>query len=220
MAWLLNTLQCITLWAHDIRLFRWQCVDKDECEYLTVNWCNWQKLTKETRPKTQHKLQFHLTKECTSVVDQQSSHMGSSTTDNTNSFDDKSTTTLLHQVVSKWSQTAISIKSTVFWGTMLCSLSKVNRCFGGRFHHHLQVRISGGLPPAFMLESCSAYSTPKMDVICPSKMSVDFQQITQHYILEDSTLHNYSCENLKFYTVTPITSPVTLLAKDGIWHPL
>jgi hypothetical protein len=29
------------------------------------------------------------------------------------------------------------------------------------------------------------------------KMSVDFQQTTQRYIPEDSTLHNHCCENLK-----------------------
>jgi hypothetical protein len=38
-----------------------------------------------------------------------------------------------------------------------------------------------------------------MEVICPSEMSVNFQQITQCYITEDSTLHNDSCENLKSY---------------------
>jgi hypothetical protein len=47
--------------------------------------------------------------------------------------------------------------------------------------------------------SCCAYSTLKMEVKCFSKTSVDFQQTTQHYILEDSTLHNHHCANLKFY---------------------
>jgi hypothetical protein len=47
------------------------------------------------------------------------------------------------------------------------------------------------LTSAFTLVSCSAYySTPKTEAICFSKMLVDFQWIAQHYIPEDSTLHN------------------------------
>jgi hypothetical protein len=49
------------------------------------------------------------------------------------------------------------------------------------------------LRPAFMLLSCSAYSsTVKMEAICSSEKSVDFERL---YIPEDSTLHNH----LKFY---------------------
>jgi hypothetical protein len=51
-----------------------------------------------------------------------------------------------------------------------------------------------GLPRAFILIHWSAHSTLKMEVICPSEMSVNFQQITLCYITEDSTLHNNSCE--------------------------
>jgi hypothetical protein len=46
-----------------------------------------------------------------------------------------------------------------------------------------------GLPPAFMLVSCSAYSsTLKMEAICSSYTSVDFQWAAWYYIREDSTL--------------------------------
>jgi hypothetical protein len=41
-----------------------------------------------------------------------------------------------------------------------------------------------------MLVSCSAYSlTLKMEAMCSSKTSVDFQQTTLQYVPEDSTLH-------------------------------
>jgi hypothetical protein len=44
------------------------------------------------------------------------------------------------------------------------------------------------MPPAFTLVSCLAYySTLKMDVICSSEKSVDFQWTTWQYIPEDST---------------------------------
>jgi hypothetical protein len=47
------------------------------------------------------------------------------------------------------------------------------------------------LATCFHAGSCSAYfSTLKMEVICSSETSVDFQQTTQHYIPE---------ENLKSY---------------------
>jgi hypothetical protein len=36
-----------------------------------------------------------------------------------------------------------------------------------------------------------------MEAIHSPKMSVVFQWTTQHYMPEDSTLHNYHCENLK-----------------------
>jgi hypothetical protein len=46
-----------------------------------------------------------------------------------------------------------------------------------------------GLPPAFMPVSCLAYSSSlKMEAICSSETSVDFQRTTRRYILQDSTL--------------------------------
>jgi hypothetical protein len=58
------------------------------------------------------------------------------------------------------------------------------------------------LPPPFMLVSCSTYSNLKMEAIHSSVGLVDFQQTTQHYNPEDSTLHNDRCENLKSYFTT------------------
>jgi hypothetical protein len=42
------------------------------------------------------------------------------------------------------------------------------------------------VPFAFMLVSCSAYSTLKIEVICTSEMSVDVQWTARRYIPEDS----------------------------------
>jgi hypothetical protein len=65
--------------------------------------------------------------------------------------------------------------------------------------HHLVLRL--GSAPAFMLVSCLAYSTQKMEMIGSSEESVDFQWTTSPYIPEDSSaLHNHRCENLESYT--------------------
>jgi hypothetical protein len=59
-----------------------------------------------------------------------------------------------------------------------------------------------GLPPAFMLVSCSAYSSVlKMEAICSSYTSVDFQWATWYYIPEDTTLSdtNYILEVSKLH---------------------
>jgi hypothetical protein len=67
------------------------------------------------------------------------------------------------------------------------------------------------LPPASMLASFSAYySTLKMEVICYSKMSVDFQQTTRYYILEDGTLHYLRCESLKRVTFSGLHGLISL----------
>jgi hypothetical protein len=64
-----------------------------------------------------------------------------------------------------------------------------------RYHRYYKTRSA-----CHLLVSCPAYfSTLKMEVICSSETSVDFQRTTRRYIPEDSTLHNYRCENLKFY---------------------
>jgi hypothetical protein len=96
--------------------------------------------------------------------------------------------------------TAVVMKITIFWDIMARSPSKVNRCFWGIYRLHLQgQRISraryqressSGLPPAFTLVSCSAYSsTLKMEAIYFSETSVDFQRTTRRYIPQDGTLH-------------------------------
>jgi hypothetical protein len=41
------------------------------------------------------------------------------------------------------------------------------------------------------------FSTLKMEAICSSETSVDYQPTLRRYIPEDSTLHYHRCENLK-----------------------
>jgi hypothetical protein len=78
---------------------------------------------------------------------------------------------------------------------MPCSLLKVNRrlretcCLHVRGRRIIRAKIQLEsrwlcLPQVFTLVSCSAYSsTLKMDVTCFSETSVDFQRITQRYML-------------------------------------
>jgi hypothetical protein len=57
-------------------------------------------------------------------------------------------------------------------------------------------------PPACTLVSCLAYSsTLKMEAICSSETSVDFQRTTWRYIPEDRTLHMYNLFWLTFKTL-------------------
>jgi hypothetical protein len=49
------------------------------------------------------------------------------------------------------------------------------------------------------LVSCLAYSsTLKMEATCSFETSLDIQQSTLHYILENRTLLNHRSENLRF----------------------
>jgi hypothetical protein len=69
------------------------------------------------------------------------------------------------------------------------------------------VKSGGLLPSVFTLVSCSAYSSNlKTEATYSSETSVDFQRTIQHYIPEDSNLHNHRCENLKSYIDYSITS--------------
>jgi hypothetical protein len=68
---------------------------------------------------------------------------------------------------------------------MPCSPSKVNRHFGGKSR-----------ATCFML---GLFFTLKMKVTVSSKMSGDFPWTTQHYIPEDTTLHNHHGENLYIF---------------------
>jgi hypothetical protein len=57
------------------------------------------------------------------------------------------------------------------------------------------------LATGFMLVSCLAYSsTLKMEAVCSSETSADFQRTTLNHIPVDKILHNHRCENLKSYT--------------------
>jgi hypothetical protein len=85
--------------------------------------------------------------------------------------------------------TAVVMKNTIFWDTTPCSLLSVNRRFGGSYCHLLA---------RWFLDEL-IFSTLKMEAICSSKMPVDTQWTTQHYIPEVDTLYNHRCENLKSY---------------------
>jgi hypothetical protein len=85
------------------------------------------------------------------------------------------------------------MKSTIFQDITLCSLLKVNRHFRRTCRPHLNGRRIRGARNQngrrWQAEPCSAYSsTLKMEAICFSETSVDFQRTTWHYIPEDSTL--------------------------------
>jgi hypothetical protein len=53
-----------------------------------------------------------------------------------------------------------------------------------------------------------------MKVIHSSEMSVDIQWTALQYIPEDSTLHNYCCENLKSYKSICINAYI-ILPQEG-----
>jgi hypothetical protein len=96
---------------------------------------------------------------------------------------------------------------TIIWDITPYSPLKVNQRFGGTHRLHLQSpRYMPSKKPAWKKvanrASCSAYSsTLKMEAMCSSETSADFQRTTRRYIPEDSTLYNHHCENLKSYTV-------------------
>jgi hypothetical protein len=110
------------------------------------------------------------------------------------------------------------MKSTIFWAIMLCSALKDNRHFVGTYCLHLQGQgISRArnqresMPPAFILVSCSAYSsTLKMEAMF--LRNVGWQRTTRCYIPEESTLHNHRCENLKSYRMDKCSCIYRLLS--------
>jgi hypothetical protein len=57
-------------------------------------------------------------------------------------------------------------------------------------------------------ESLPYSSTLKVEAICSSDTSVDFQQSAWHYITEDRAHHNHQHENLKAYTKTGLSFTV------------
>jgi TnpA family transposase len=51
-----------------------------------------------------------------------------------------------------------------------------------------------------MMVSFTAFaSTLKMEAICLSETSFDFQRNIRHYTSEVSTVYNHCCENFKYY---------------------
>jgi hypothetical protein len=76
--------------------------------------------------------------------------------------------------------TAVVLNSIICWDITPCSPSKGNRRLGG---------TELWLQPAFTLVSCPAYSsTLKVEAICSSETSVEYQRVTWRYIPRDSTL--------------------------------
>jgi hypothetical protein len=67
-----------------------------------------------------------------------------------------------------------------------CSLLKVNRRSGGTYY--LQLQGPGIRQARYQCESWAYSSTLKMEVICSSERSADFQQTAQHYVPEDNSL--------------------------------
>jgi hypothetical protein len=88
----------------------------------------------------------------------------------------------------------VVMKGSIFWDITPCSPFKVNPCFGGICHVHIQDRRicqarneheAGSKKRSARL----AYSSLlKIDVTCSSETSVDLQLTAWHYIQEDTTL--------------------------------
>jgi hypothetical protein len=91
--------------------------------------------------------------------------------------------------------TAVVKESSIFWDITPCSPLKVNWSFRGTYRFHLQDRRISRARYQWesrwqaKLVSCSAYSsTLKMEALCSSETSVDFQRTTWHYTPKDNTL--------------------------------
>jgi hypothetical protein len=89
----------------------------------------------------------------------------------------------------------VVMKSTIFWDITLCSLLKIIRRFGGT-----SPPSSGSKNKLARNQHESRwlayFSTLKMEAICSSETSVDFQQTIRRYSPEDGTLH--FCHKLVF----------------------
>jgi hypothetical protein len=79
------------------------------------------------------------------------------------------------------------LESFIFCDVKPCSPLKVNRRFRGTCRVNLRQETSN-LSPPLTLVYCLVYSsTMKMEAICYSETSVDFQRATRRYIAEEST---------------------------------
>jgi hypothetical protein len=97
--------------------------------------------------------------------------------------------TLLKHRVQSWQ----ILKNGIFWDVTPRTATNINRCFGVTYRLHFQDRISipryqeACLLSAFMLLFCLSYSALKMEEICSSECSADFQRTIRRYISEDRT---------------------------------
>jgi hypothetical protein len=93
--------------------------------------------------------------------------------------------------------TAVVMKSIIFWDITLCSLLKVNGCFGGTYRFRLQGRrinrVRNQRESRWQAELCLLVSysdnsfTLKIEAISSSEKSVEFSQTTRRYIFENIT---------------------------------
>jgi hypothetical protein len=106
------------------------------------------------------------------------------------------------------------MKNYIFWDITPCSPLKVNL-----FRRNISPPSSGlknkqSKKPAWTQVACSSSSTLKMEAICYSERSVDFQRTTRRSNLEDSTLHNHRCENFKSYIRINLFNPQLLWVRS------
>jgi hypothetical protein len=76
-------------------------------------------------------------------------------------------------------------------------------------------RVLSLIATCFTLVSFFAYSsTLNMEPTFSSETTVDFQRPTRRYILEDRTLHNHRCENLRSYRTVHLSVSCISLLRD------
>jgi hypothetical protein len=86
--------------------------------------------------------------------------------------------------------TAVAMKIPIFWGITPCTRLKINRVFGGTCHLHLQGRRRSeaiNQVEENSKQNLVSSSILKMEAICSSETSVDFEPTTRRYIPEDRT---------------------------------
>jgi hypothetical protein len=83
------------------------------------------------------------------------------------------------------------VRSSIYWNITPCSPLKVNRRFGETYRLHLQGRRisekAGGKQTSYAVY----FSTLKMEAICYSVTSLDFQRTTRRYVSEDGTFNTF-----------------------------
>jgi hypothetical protein len=134
------------------------------------------------------------------------------------------------------------LKSFVLYNITPCNTVKVNLCFRRTYRlHHQSKWISQAinqhkasskqadslhtlLPASFLLLAWRNLRPWRWRRYVPPKQWVDFHWTTRRYILEDRTLYNYRCENLKSYIPFLLTSkpePFQFLQwglREGLWR--